>query len=131
MAYRPEREDVLEFGTEFIKILWKDGLTPNIRTGHKRMMEAAWITAQREAPNVENYMKVNAPWTDRTGNARNGLAARAYKEGDGIGIVLYHQVDYGIYLETKFSGRDAIIQPSIDSEGPRVMASFNRLLERM
>ena len=83
------------------------------------------------APEVENYMKLNAPWTDQTGNARNGLAARAYEDGDEIGIVLFHQVDYGIWLETRWSGRYAIINPTIDSMGPEVMARFERLLDRI
>lgn len=83
------------------------------------------------APVVENHMKTTAPWTDRTGNARNGLAARAYAEGDEIGIVLYHQVDYGVYLETRFGGRYAVIQPTIDEMGPVVMARFDRLMERI
>lgn len=83
------------------------------------------------APEVESYMKINAPWTDRTSNARNGLAARAYDENDEVGIVLFHQVDYGIWLETRFGGRYAIIDPTIEVMGPKVMARYNRLLERI
>lgn len=125
-------ELVLEVGTEAIKILFKDGgLASNLRKGPKKTQDAAMIIARRNAPVCENYMKTNAPWTDRTGNARNGLAARAYQEGDEVGIVLYHQVDYGIWLETRWSGKYAIIQPTIDEMGPRVMRDFNRLLERI
>lgn len=131
MVWSSVEEIRREFAVEFVKIVFRDQILPSLKNGHKRMMEAAWITAQREAPNVENYMKNNAPWTDRTSNARNGLAARAYREGDSIGILLYHQVDYGIYLETRWGGKYAIINPTIDAEGPRVMAAYNRLLERM
>lgn len=102
-----------------------------IDEGPEKAMRAAWITAQTMSPDVENYMKLNAPWTDRTSNARNGLAARAYREGKEIGIVLYHQVDYGIWLEVKNEGRFAIIQPTIDAMGPEVMRRYNRLLDRM
>jgi hypothetical protein len=83
------------------------------------------------APEVESYMKNNAPWTDRTGNARNGLAARAYESGNEVGIVLYHQVSYGIWLEVRWSGRYAIINPTIEEMGPRVMQQFSNLLERI
>lgn len=124
-------EIVEKFGQGFAVLIWKDGITPGLKKGADRVQEAAWRTAQYSAPRVESYMKINAPWTDRTGNARNGLAARAYREGDEIGIVLFHQVPYGIYLETRFDGRYGIINPTIESMGPEVMSLFNRLLERM
>lgn len=125
-------EFVLEVGTETAKLILKDGkLISNLRSGGKKVKAAARATAHRQAPVVENYMRNNAPWTDRTGNARNGLAARPYEEGDSIGIVLYHQVPYGIWLETRWEGRYAIINPSIEAMGPRVMRSFERLLDRM
>jgi hypothetical protein len=73
-------------------------------------------------------MNFNAPWTDRTGNARQGLAAQAFDEGANQGIVLFHQVPYGIWLEVRFSGRYAIIEPTIDVMGPQVMESLNNIL---
>jgi len=106
-------------------------LQSGLSRGQERTMRAAEIIAQRDAPEIENYMKINAPWTDRTGNARNGLAARAYRDRDEVGIVLFHQVDYGIYLEIRFDGKFAIIQPTIDAMGPKVMRDFERLLDRI
>lgn len=122
---------VKEFGKGFAKILYKDGITKNLGRGPEKVKDAAWATAQYMAPRVENYMKTNAPWQDQTGNARSGLAARAYREADSIGIVLYHQVPYGIFLETRWDGRYSIIEPSIAAMGPEVMRMFDRLLERM
>jgi hypothetical protein len=120
-------ETIVEGG----KISFKDGgLRNRLRKGPQQFMNAAWITAQRDAPNVENYMRNEAPWTDRTGNARNGLLARAFKEGDSVGIDLFHSVPYGIFLEAKHNGAYAIIQPTIDHMGPIVMEHFRRLLER-
>jgi hypothetical protein len=128
----PDGEEfVFEAAVAGGKILFRDGgLRSNLRNGPKQIMDAAWLTAQRSAPDVENYMKTNAPWTDQTSNARNGLTARAFKEGDTIGIDLAHSVPYGIYLEARHSGRYAIIQPTIDAMGPVVMRRFERLLER-
>lgn len=114
------------------KFVLKDGgLLNNLKNGPEAVRRAAWITAQRCAPDVEAYMKQNAPWTDQTGNARNGLAARAYSQGEEIGIVLSQGVDYGIYLETRFSGRYAIIQPTIDAMGPVVQRRFEHLLDHL
>jgi hypothetical protein len=123
-------EDLIEFSSGAIRFLI-DGrvLRKNIDEGAEKVEKAAWITAQRMAPEVENYMKINAPWEDQTSNARNGLAARAYRDGKEIGIVLYGQVDYQIWLETRWDGRYAIIQPTIDEMGPEVMAQYERLLD--
>ena len=81
---------------------------------------------------VEKYMKLNAPWTDRTTNARNGLKAEAVK---GLkfehSIVLSHAVDYGIYLETSNDGKYAIIQPTIDVMGPKVIKFCTKLMDRL
>jgi len=121
----------IDVAGQFCQIIWKDGLSPNLRNGPAKVKRAAMITAQRMAPEVEAYMKNNAPWTDRTGNARNGLAAHAYQEGDEVGILLYHQVSYGIWLEVANGGKYAIIQPTIDTMGPRVMQQYNNLLERI
>lgn len=122
---------VQDIGKGFAMLLFKDSLTGTLKRGPKVTKEAAWTTAQYMAPRVENYMKMNAPWTDQTANARNGLAARAYREGDEVGIVLYHQVPYGVYLETRWDGRYAIINPTIEAMGPEVMAMYDRMLERM
>jgi hypothetical protein len=78
-------------------------------------------------------MKHNAPWTDRTTNARNGLFSRAYHIGDKLGIVLAHSVRYGFYLETKprRKGGRPIILKTIKLYGPKVMKKMTRLIDRM
>jgi hypothetical protein len=48
-----------------------------------------------------------------------------------VGIVIGHSVFYGVFLEARWSGRYAIIQPTLDHMGPIVMRSFNRLLDRI
>lgn len=129
---------VSDFPFEVVKgmltIIFKDGspgLIHNINRGGQRVKQAAWVAAASMAPLVENFAKLNAPWTDRTGNARNGLAARPFRDGDTIGIVIYHQVSYGIWLEVKWDGKYGIINPTIDAMGPQVMRRFDRLLERL
>lgn len=112
-------------------IVWEDGVRPTLKTAKDKTLRAANIAAHRMAPEVENYAKLNAPWDDQTGNARNGLAARAYQDRDEVGIVLYHQVPYGIWLETRFGGKYAIIEPTIQAMSPKVMASFERILDRI
>lgn len=59
------------------------------------------------------YMKQTAPWTDRTTAARNGLHAVATNRPGRFDLLLSHAVSYGIWLEVKFNGRDAVILPSL------------------
>lgn len=83
---------------------------------------------------AEAHMKHNAPWTDRTTNARNGLAARAARLGKTtFAIILSHAVDYGIYLElgTRYMRKRPIILPTMDLYGPKVMAFTRKLLDRL
>lgn len=121
-----------EFAVEGASIIFRDGgLGKNLKNGPAKVLRAAEITANRSAPEVENYMKGTAPWNDQTGNARSGLFARPYREGDEVGIILGHSVPYGIFLETRWSGRYAVIQPTIDHMGPVVMRNFERLMDRL
>lgn len=83
--------------------------------------------------NVENYARRNAPWTDRTGNARSGLAATAHQFSvNSFGIILRHStVHYGIYLERSNDEKYAVILPTIRQTAPRVMAFTSKLLDRL
>lgn len=121
-----------EFGKSFVKIAWQDqGLQDGLNNGGERIMREVDLLLQYYAPEIENWMKDNAPWTDRTGAARNGLAARFYTDRDGRGIIMYHQVPYGIWLEVRFSGRYGIIVPALEEWGPRVMEGTRNMLSQM
>lgn len=81
---------------------------------------------------IEAHMKLKAPWTDRTGNARNGLFARAgHKPGVMHWIDLGHGMPYGIWLEIRFGGRYAIVFPTLVSYGPKVMQTLTKLFARL
>lgn len=114
---------------EFGKIVWNDlSLIDNLERGDDLVRAKVMAVLEYKAPQVEAFMKVNAPWTDQTGNARQGLRAEAFDEWPNAGIVLYHTVPYGIWLEVKHSGQYAVIQPTIDSQGPEVLRSLEGIL---
>lgn len=121
-----------DFAGNFGQIVFEGGgLYENLVSGPKKMMDAIYTALEVEAPRLEAQMKTQAPWTDQTGNARNGLAARAYRSGDEMGILLYHQVPYGIWLELANDSRYAIIIPTMENEADRVAASVQGLLSKM
>ena len=77
---------------------------------------------------IEDYMKINAPWKDRSSNARQGLNVTIEKSKDRTELILAHGVEYGIYLELAHSGVWAIINPTLDLFGPRVWDSVLEIL---
>ncbi len=99
----------------------------NLSNWEQRMKAATLALAQNWAGNLEGQMKEKAPWTDRTGNARNGLFGRAGMEGQDIYIRLGHTVDYGKYLELAHDGRYAILEPTRRANQRNVHRSFQEL----
>ena len=63
---------------------------------------------------ILEYAKSNAPWEDRTGDARNGLEVLVEEDGEEVSLTLYHTVEYGVWLETIQSGEFAIILPTLE-----------------
>jgi hypothetical protein len=75
---------------------------------HVKTTEALNKTFAFAVSEEENQMKVNAPWTDRTTAARNGLFGTVVKKASpgttapqDLEAVLGHSVDYGVWLETR------------------------------
>jgi hypothetical protein len=93
-----------------------DTLTPGLKAFPGKLDAQVAQTVDYFALRTEEYAKQNAPWTDRTGNARNLLHAEAFHEPPvRHGITLSHGVPYGIWLEIRFEGKNAIIGPTLDS----------------
>lgn len=102
-------------------------LIPNLRTMDERVQRGVVAAAHWTAPQAETFMKNNASWTDRTGNARNGLGARVVLGPDTVAIVLYHSVPYGVFLEVRWGGKYAIIEPTMAATGPIFLSAIKRL----
>lgn len=114
----------------------------------KKLNRAIFGVAKYWDGRVEAAAKKDAPWTDRTTNARNGLRAEAVKLGgagfaaNSFAIILSHSVDYGIYLElphtheradgsTYTIGPYPVIMPTINKYAPKVMRTLNKILDRL
>jgi hypothetical protein len=90
----------------------------------KRGMVAA---ANYVAPLAEAYMKENAPWTDQTGAARNGLSTQVIVATNKVAIVLYHTVPYGVFLEVRWGGKYSVIPAAMAATGPLFVEAIQRL----
>lgn len=113
-------------------IVWtSDSLSPNLKAAPLKLRERLFTFMQYQESHVQDYMRNNASWTDRTSNARNGLFAKAVRNGSTMSIVCYHTMPYGIWLEVRFSGRYAIINPTIQAEGQRIMGQLGDVISRL
>lgn len=106
-------------------------LQRNLSELDPKVRRAIEKTFRHHAPRIEAHMKNNAPWTDRTTLARNTLYARVDDLGDGWDIELGGGAPYQIYLERAHGGQWAIIEPTMASQGPVVMATLSRILDRL
>jgi hypothetical protein len=84
--------------------------------------------AENYAARIEADAKKNAPWDDRTTNARQGLFSQVEQDSESTTIYLSHLMDYGVYLELKFQGRYAIILPTLESYYPQIQGSIKELM---
>ena len=85
-----------------------------------------------KASEIESKMKINRPWTDRTGMAKTTLNAKVSQPSENlIRITLAHGVDYGIWLELANGKNYAIIAPTVREEGPRIVEDLDNLMSKL
>lgn len=90
----------------------RDTLTASLTTMDPRVRRAVSNIFDLLAARAESDMRTNASWTDRTGNARAGLRCLHESRGDNHTLVLFHTMDYGMWLEVIQDGQYAIIGPT-------------------
>lgn len=103
-------------------------LVINVQNVDDRVHERLTRLVERESVAGTAWMKENAPWTDRTSAARNGLHSTVVNQKGHYEIIFAHTVSYGIWLEVKYSGRDAIIMPTVQHTGAELMRNMRGLL---
>ena len=111
--------------TNFNGIRW---ITPPSRLADaidrygERVLVAVAAVAGRMATVMQNSAKKDAPWTDRTGNARSGLFGTVEVAQNTVILYLSHGpiVDYGVFLELAHGGRYAIIMRTMERHLPEL-----------
>lgn len=95
------------------------------------------LTVDEGAAQGVKQMKLKAPWTDRTTNARSGLNTKTDHSGSSAigfkkhGITFAHAVDYGIWLELIQSGKYQIIMPTVLAVGKEIMKTLEGLFDNL
>jgi hypothetical protein len=109
-----------------------DSLTPRAAAFVLLADQAVQEILEAAAEAVQQYAQENAPWEDQSGAAREGLTAEYQDLGlFEHAIILYHTVEYGIWLEVRWNGKYAIIIPTIERMGPIVMAATTNMFGDM
>lgn len=89
-------------------------------------------TMDYQSGKMLTHAKVNAKWRDRTGNARSGLSTEVgWQPMVSHSITLFHRVTYGIFLETRWAGKYAIILPTIQLFGRDTMKLLSKLFRKL
>ena len=104
-------------------------LLKTLETMSKKAPVVVRMYAETEAKVLEEDAKQRAPWTNRTGQARQRLTAYVTELQPGVcEITIAHGVDYGIYLELAHEKRFATIMPTIQRNSQAVMSGFKILI---
>lgn len=114
-------------------IVWK---TPPIRLVgrlddyRERLWQAIGMLADLFAARMEAFAKTHAPWTDRTGAARQSIRGFAVKQATSVVIWLVGGVDYFVHLEfgTRVMVPRPIIMPTLEAHYSQIMQAVRRLV---
>lgn len=83
-----------------------------------KMIAAQQAAADKLAEVMEQYAQTNAPWQDRTGDARASLKTVVVHDGDKSFVYLGYgsEITYAVYLENvEYGGTSyAIVRPTIE-----------------
>lgn len=103
-------------------------LLKRLENAETKSQLAIRMFAQEGAKKFENYAKINRPWTDRTGHARQRLVGWVETFSDKVRIHIGHGVDYGVYLELCNEKRYAILQPTVNACSKEIVQGFSKLM---
>lgn len=110
----------------------KSTLKKNLDKMSVKLGAVVLMYAATKASELQAKMKLNRPWTDRTGMAKALLNTKVSQPNKNtVRITLAHGVDYGIWLELAHGKNYAIIAPTVREEGPRIVEDLNNLMAKL
>lgn len=110
----------------------KSTLKKNLDEMSVKLGAAVLMYASTKASELQGKMKLNRPWTDRTGMAKALLTAKVSQPSKQlVRITLAHGVEYGIWLELAHEKNYAIIAPTVREEGPRIVQDMDNLMSKL
>lgn len=107
-------------------------LGQNIDKMEKKLTAVVLMYCSTKSKEFESYMKMNRPWTDRTGMAKATLNTKVSQpEPNKVRMTLAHGVEYGIWLELANEKNYAIIGPTINTQSQKFFESVDNLFHKL
>jgi len=116
---------------EFNNKYARSTLAAGIANFYGKMVDGFEDVLEPFAEQMMEYAQANAPWSDRSGDARSGLTGDFEHEGENFIVSLYHTVDYGKWLEIRWGGKYAVILPTIETLGPEMMRELKDMMDEI
>lgn len=95
-----------------------------------KLQKAVLLYGETCGLKLEAEAKEEAPWTDRTGNARNSIRGGADPYADGAKIYLSGNMEYSKWLEIANDGDYAILEDTVSSNAEGILKGLNKILEK-
>lgn len=100
----------------------------NMNIAKLKVRAAIGLYADTAAKKMEGAAKKDAPWIDRTSNARNTIQGTFKWEGNKAKIELSGNVDYFKYLELANGKKYAVLVPTIQRYGPDIVKGYKKVI---
>ena len=94
----------------------------------QRSMFACEQVAKSAAARMEGEAKRNAPWTDRTGNARQTIRGVSGWAGKKLRCGVTGNMEYSPYLEFTHEGQNAVLFPTLENNRAKIMEQMKRVV---
>src|SRR5690554_5534178 len=107
-----------------------DQVNRNLRELMERKKAAIRALAERTTGEMEAYAKPNAPWADRTGDARESLFGYVLSRETTLLLRIAHGQEYGKWLELCNQGKYAILEPTTKRFAPMFFEDVRKLVGR-
>lgn len=92
-----------------------------------RVRQQARVLGNATGQKMQAFAQENAPWTDRTGDARKLLKYKSTMDKDGVTVSIFHQVEYGYWLEVSHNKKYAILKNSRDAILPEFVEAIKHI----
>jgi hypothetical protein len=101
-----------------------------VKYGHDLVFEGLVDYLKQKGPAIVAQMQREAPWTDRTGQARRELRYEVDLQGTTATLYLITGAPHGQYLELRWGGRYAVVSPTIPRAGIAIGNELRGMLAR-
>ena len=106
-------------------------VSDNIENIYERRKAAVYSLALRYATHAINDFRKkqagNNYWENRSTQAMKRMFTKGFIEGDTIGFLMAHGVEYGVYLELANNGLNQAIRPTMNKWAKLFIAAVRRL----